>query len=121
VAPYVEAPGWPKSSLYSLPSWERTSSSSPPVTAVCREEAKMFLRLGLPENKGWRVRESTCGELTSVLHAPCRDIGHVALDPLPETVGERAVGLVRLSRKHFIQGLLSEVTPPAVEMVGLAS
>jgi hypothetical protein len=85
------------------------------------EEAEMFLRLGLPENKGWRVRESTCGELTSVLHAPCRDIGHVALDPLPKTVGERAVGLVRLSRKHFIQGLLSEVTPPAVEMVGLAS
>src|SRR5215203_6386740 len=32
----------------------------------------------------WRVRESTCGELTSVLYTPCRDIGHVVLDPLPE-------------------------------------
>ena len=57
------------------------------------DEADMFLRLGLPEKEGWRVvRESTCGELTSVLHAPRRDSRHVALDPMPETAGEGTVG-----------------------------
>ena len=85
------------------------------------EEAEMFLRLGLPEGEGWRVRESTCGELTSVLHAPCRDIRHVALDPMPETVGEGTVGFASLEREHFKQVLLSEFTPPSVEMVGEAS
>lgn len=85
------------------------------------EEAEMFLRLGLPKKEGWRVRETTCGELTSVLHAPCRDIGHVALDPLPETVSEGAFGCASLGRKHFIQVLLSEYTPPAIEMVAVAS
>lgn len=85
------------------------------------EEADMFLRLGLPENEGWRVRESTCGELASVLHAPCRDIKHVALDPLPETVGEGAFGCASLGQEHFIQVLLSEYTPPAVEAFGVAS
>lgn len=84
-------------------------------------EADMFLRLGLPESEGWQVRESTCGELASVLYAPCRNIGHVALDPLPETVGEGAVGFASLGRKHFIQVLLGEYTPPTLEMVAVAS
>ena len=70
------------------------------------EEAEMYLRLGLPEEKGWRVRETTCGELASVLHASCRDIRDVALDPLPETVGERAVGFANISRRAFVGALL---------------
>ena len=85
------------------------------------EEAHMFLRLGLPEKEGWRVRESTCGELTSVLHAPCRDIRHVVLDPLPETVCEGTVGFASLDWDYFMQVLLSEFTPPSVEMLGVAS
>jgi hypothetical protein len=85
------------------------------------EEAEMFLRLGLPGKKGWQVREATCRELASLLCAPCTDISHVALDPLPETVSERTVGLLCLSREHFIRVLLSDLTPPAVETVGVAS
>jgi hypothetical protein len=81
----------------------------------------MFLQLGLPEQEGWRVRESTCGELTSVLYALCRDISHVVLDPLPETVGGGALRFASLSREHFIQVLLSEVTPPAAETIRVAS
>jgi hypothetical protein len=41
-----------------------------------------------------------------VLHASCRDIRHVALDPLPETAGERAVGFANLSRRAFVGALL---------------
>jgi hypothetical protein len=85
------------------------------------EEAEMFFRLGLPEKEGWRVRESTCGELTSVLHASCRNIRHVAVDLLPETVGEGAVGFASLDREYFVQVLLGELTPPSVDMVGVAS
>ena len=52
-----------------------------------------------------------------LLHAPCRDIGHVALDPLPGILGLWAVGFASLSREHFIRALLSEFTPPPAEPV----
>jgi hypothetical protein len=88
------------------------------------EEAEMFLRFGV-SGTGWRVRESTCGELTSVLYASCRDVEHVALDPLPEIVAEGMVGFVSLSRKAFIGVILpSDPTPSVVEgprIIGVAS
>lgn len=84
------------------------------------DEAEMFLRLGLPEQEGWQVRETTCGELVSVLHGPCREIEHVSLDPVPRMVGLEAVGFATLSREHFISVLLSESTPPPAEMVGVS-
>jgi hypothetical protein len=65
-----------------------------------REEAEMFLGLGQTAN-GWRVRETTCGELVSVLHGPCREVEHVSLDPVPGIVE-----LVSLSRKAFVRTLL---------------
>lgn len=84
------------------------------------EEAKMFLRLGVSE-KGWRVRESTCGEMASVLYGPCKDVEHVSLDPLPDTVGGRTLGFVSLNRKDFVGALLpSDPIPPAVEEPHLA-
>lgn len=80
-----------------------------------REEAEMLLRLGVSET-GYRVRESLCGELTSVLYAPCRGVRRVALDPLPEMTVESKVGFVSLSREAFVELLLpSHSMPPAVE------
>ena len=73
------------------------------------EEAEMFLRHEVSE-KGWRVRECTCGELASILCALRMDVRHVALDPLPEMVAGSSVGLVRLSRKAFVEALLT--SPP---------
>ncbi len=88
------------------------------------EEAEMFLRLGVSE-KGWRVRESTCGELASLLYGPCRDIEHVSFDPLPGAVSGRIVGCVSLSREDFAGALLmSNHVPPPVEeprLAGVAS
>ncbi len=79
------------------------------------EEAEMFLRLGV-SGPGWRVRETTCRELVSVLYAPHRDVRRVALDPLPETALESTVGFVSLCREAFVQILLpSDLIPPAVE------
>ena len=80
------------------------------------EEAEMFLGFGHAAD-GWQVKETTCGELVSVLYGPCRGAGHVALDPVPGLVE-----LVSLSRKAFVRALLeSGLTPPAVEAVEAAS
>ena len=68
------------------------------------EEAEMFLRLLRGVGEDWRVRESRTGELVSVLYGPsCADVKEVALDPLPEMVAEKTVGLVSLLRERFIQ------------------
>jgi hypothetical protein len=81
-----------------------------------REEAEMFLRLGEFSDR-WSVRESTCGELVSLLYGPCRRVRHVALDPLPELFE-----LVSMSREAFVEALLAgDPVPPVVEMVGAAS
>jgi hypothetical protein len=69
------------------------------------EEAEMFLRLWEVASDGWQVRESTVGELVSVLYGPCAGVRRVALDPLPGMVGQRTVGLVSLGRERFL-GLL---------------
>jgi hypothetical protein len=68
------------------------------------EEAEMFLRLLRKVGEDWRVRESRAGELVSVLYgSSCADVKEVALDPLPEMMAERTIGLVSLLRERFIQ------------------
>lgn len=68
------------------------------------EEAGMFLSLGSP-GAGWRVKETTAGELTGILLGPCAGIRFVALDPLPELVGRGMIGLVNLRRERFVKRL----------------
>jgi len=71
------------------------------------EEAEMFLRLGRVGFEGWQARESTAGELISVLYGPCAGVKRVVLDPLPEMIAEWTVGLVSLSRERFVDLVLS--------------
>ena len=48
------------------------------------EEARTFLGISEDdEKKGWSIRQTTPGELVSVLLAPCAEAREVALDPLP--------------------------------------
>ena len=77
------------------------------------EEAQMFLGLWEEGCDGWRARQSTAGELISVLYGPCARVKRVALDPLPEMVFERTLGLVSLSRKRFVDLVLSREHPLA--------
>jgi len=72
------------------------------------EEAEVFLSLSEAKDDGWRARESTAGELISVLSGPCSSVKEVALDPLPEMVAQRTLGLVSLSRKRFMDLVLRE-------------
>jgi hypothetical protein len=75
------------------------------------EEAKMFLWFGAPT--GWHKRKVTAGELLWMLSGPCAAIEFVALDPLPELVQRRMIGLVNLSRKRFVAGLIDKVASSA--------
>ena len=76
------------------------------------EEAEMFLQLRGVDD-GWQTRESTAGELISVLYGPCASVERVALDPLPEMLVERTFRLVCLSRKRFVDLVLSREQPLA--------
>lgn len=68
------------------------------------EEARMFLSLETLES-GWNLTRITAGKLASMLFGPCASVGFVALDPLPELVRRRMVGLVSLRREQFLDNL----------------
>ena len=71
------------------------------------DEAKMFLELGAPG--GWRVRETTAGELTSALCGICANVDRVVLDPilLPGPLIEGFNGLLSMEREAFVGSLLN--------------
>ena len=53
------------------------------------EEAEMFLHFrGAALEDGWSVRQTSVGELVSVLYGPCANAKKVVMDPAPE-VGKR--------------------------------
>jgi hypothetical protein len=74
-----------------------------------REEVELFLHL---QAKGadWWPRETTTGELVSLLLGLCAWVEKVALDPLPG-FGEREIlGLVSTGRRHFVRHLMGTDT-----------
>ena len=73
------------------------------------EEAKLFLHLGGYGDDGWRARESSSGEIVSVLCGPCSGAESVVLDPLPKMMDDETLALVRLGRKRFLGWLLGHL------------
>ena len=74
-----------------------------------QEEVELFLHL---QAKGadWWPRETTTGELVSLLLGLCARVEKVALDPLPG-FGERAIlGLASTGRRRFMRYLMGEDT-----------
>ena len=69
-------------------------------------EAEMFVWLGGAFEDGWGVRETSNGELVSILYGPCGGVGRVAIDPSPELVGIDAVSLVSVTRDRFLSWIL---------------
>ena len=69
-------------------------------------EAEMFLLLGKETfEQRWHVRETSAGELVSILYGPCAGVGMVALDPSPEMTAE-TIRLVSLSRERFVSWIV---------------
>jgi hypothetical protein len=75
-----------------------------------QEEAQAFLKLLGEEEKelGWRIRETTPGELISVLLALCAQVKRIALDPLPLSCGEAVLPFMSVKWNHFVQDLMGE-------------
>jgi hypothetical protein len=57
-----------------------------------------------------RLRETTTGELVSLLLGLCARVDTVALDPLPRLGEREIVELVSTGRRQFVHHLLGEVT-----------
>ena len=72
-----------------------------------QEEAEMFLdlRLGGFEDR-WKMRQTSVGELVSILCGPCADTQEVVLDPVPEIHGEALGDHLRIPRNDFLWFLL---------------
>ena len=73
------------------------------------EEAELFLGTFGDEgfDAGWRIRESRCGEVASVLCGPCADVERVVLDPLPAMVADGLAALVSVDRDGFMATMLT--------------
>jgi hypothetical protein len=69
------------------------------------EEAEMFLWLQTTE-EGWEVRETTPGQLVSILYGPCADVGRVMLDPLPEIGARMQISLLGMDRNDFVESVM---------------
>lgn len=72
-----------------------------------KHKASNFLRFGAfgPE---WHVRESTAGELISLLMGHIADVEYVVLDPPSGLAASEEVSPERLSKKTFIGSLMKE-------------
>jgi hypothetical protein len=73
------------------------------------EEAEMFLHFQLAaSNDGWRLRQTSVGELVSVLYGACSDTTSVVLDPLPKRGKEEVAEPLNVHRNDFLRFLLGE-------------
>jgi hypothetical protein len=69
------------------------------------EEAEMFLWLQRTED-GREVRETTPGQLVSILYGPCAHVGRVMLDPLPEIGASMQNSLLGMDRNDFVESVM---------------
>jgi hypothetical protein len=73
-----------------------------------QDEGAFFLRLEATEADWW-LRETTTGELVSLLLGLCAGVDKVALDPLPGTGERELLELVSTGRRRFVRHLMGEV------------
>jgi hypothetical protein len=69
------------------------------------EEAEMFLWLQTT-GEAREVRETTSGQLVSILYGPCADVGRVMLDPLPEIGLSMQISLLGMDRNDFVESVM---------------
>jgi hypothetical protein len=86
-----------------------TDGGSLPVFGF-EEEAEAFLHFFVDavEERGWRERETTVGELVSILMGPCARVREVTLDPLLAALAREKLPLVSVNRERFVQYLMGE-------------
>jgi len=65
------------------------------------DEARMFCSLREAGEANPHLRETSVGEVLSLLYCPLTAASHVALDPLPEVLRSRLLRLITLERERF--------------------
>jgi hypothetical protein len=65
------------------------------------DEARMFCSLREEAEANPHFRETSLGEVISLLYSPLTAARHVALDPLPGILGTKLSGLITLDRERF--------------------
>jgi hypothetical protein len=74
-----------------------------------KEEAEAYLSLlEDDEKRGWQSRQTTGGELISILLGSCAGVRWVVLDPLPLACTKAMLPLMSVSRERFVQDLMAE-------------
>ena len=83
-----------------------------------KEEAEVFLSLLEDHQKSdWHSKQTSAGELVSVLLGPCAGVRRVALDPLPLSCWGVTLPLVSVDKERFVQELMEEFRGLAGELV----
>ena len=83
-----------------------------------QEEADMLLRWFGAAGEGWRVRQTSTGEVVSLLYGPCCGANTVALDPLPEMLADGFLSSVALKRGRFVRWVTSREWAPLLPDAG---
>ena len=52
------------------------------------------------------VRETTPGQLVSILYGPCANVGRVMLDPLPEIGASMQIRPLSMDRRDFVESVM---------------
>lgn len=74
-----------------------------------REEADLFLRFQVTSD-GWHIRETTAGELVSVLYGPHSDVEQILIDPLPLSIcGATSIIQLSISKAEFTRLLVENI------------
>jgi hypothetical protein len=83
-----------------------------------KEEIEAFLTLLEDGQKSdWQSRQTSTGELVSILLGPCVGVRRVALDPLPLSCCRVALPLVSVDKERFVQELMGGLKGLAGELV----
>ena len=70
-------------------------------------EAEMFVWLGGAFEDSWRIRETSTGELISILCGPCESVRSVVLDPSPGMKKVEIIDLVTVTRERFLDRMVA--------------
>ncbi len=86
-----------------------------------REEADLFLSFQ-GTSDGWHIRETTAGELVSVLYGPHSGIERILIDPLPRGIyGGTSIIQLSIGRADFTRLLVEKVGAAPGPLPSLAS
>ena len=79
-----------------------------------QEEADMLLRWFGTAGEGWHIRQTSAGEVVSLLYGPCCGANTVALDPSPQMLADGFLSSVVLERGRFVRWVTSRQLGPLV-------